>query len=80
MAFEQIDLFFGLFYKFLFNTEEPVTVTEAFHQTLQSLRNNVQNMDLMIIPQLFTKFQQGSQLTLLFEKTPQVHVHHNHYH
>jgi hypothetical protein len=30
-AFEQIDIFFWIFYEFLFNTDEPVTVTEAFH-------------------------------------------------
>ncbi len=56
-----------------------MTVTEAFHQTLKSLKNNVENMDLMPIPQLFTKYQKGTQITLLFEKTD-LQVHHGHSH
>ena len=58
-----------MFYEYLFNTEEPVTVTEAFHMTLKSLNHNVQNLDLTMIPHLTTKKRPDFPISLIFEKT-----------
>ena len=40
-AFELIDIFFEIFYEFLLTTDEPLTVVEAYHQTLLSMKANV---------------------------------------
>jgi hypothetical protein len=59
-----------LFYEHLFNTSDPVTVTEAFHNTLKQLNLNNQSLYQTIIPKLTTKAQIDGSFNLIFEKAP----------
>ena len=54
-AFEQIDTFFGILYEYLLSTEDPLTVVEAYHKTLATMREHVMNVDPAFIPQLVSK-------------------------